>query len=339
MTLTHLILHIGHHKTGTTALQSALKASSDILTESGILYPAAGSNNKHSTIAPYVMNHVNSASARKLGSSGWLLRAKSARVWHRIVRDVKHAKPETVVLSGEGFWGIHDPDKIAAMHEKFAAISDNVEIVAYLRSPASRFLSALNQRTRMSAGLPFASSSFFKKAITAFDTPDAQKLTLRIFDRKELIGGDIIEDFGKTFLPQLVEPLRHPAADNTNDSVSAEALAVIKELGFPAQQAMRRQDWRNLYKAVRMVRQADATVPGFTRPRLRPEVADAVVAVSTDLPWLRDCHGIEFPDVDYARVGAADALKIGKLTRISDFCPLDQDRFKALKTEVERLLD
>ncbi len=331
----HLILHIGHQKTGTTALQFALKGNGKLLNRYGIHYPSSG-DHKHAFAAPHLLDNENAALNRRMNAEGAGIRAKSAKVWNRIKRDCHRSKASTFILSGEGFWGAPGRDEVAFMRNEFADIAETAEVVAYLRSPASHFLSRLNQRMRMSQTVPAVRNNYYRKPISAYWQNGFERVSLQVFDRESLIGGDIVEDFCTRFLPDLAEPLDRAAIRRSNDSISAEALAVINEYDIPNRKLSARATRSLRISITRAVRTADSEIAGFARPTLYPEVADTVVARSSDLIWLRDEHGVEFKDVDYSRVGAATDIDLKQLSKIANFCPIDQERLAALRARVHK---
>jgi hypothetical protein len=84
------------------------------------------------------------------------------------------------------------------------------------------------------------------------------------------------------------------------------------------------------------LREADHALGGNLKPSLRPEIADALVARSADLIWLRDEAGIRFTNVDYGLVGTTGHPELDSLHRVEDFSPVDPERLAALRATVER---
>jgi len=99
-----VLLHIGPPKTGTSALQGSCHANRDALLRAGVRY--AGSGIQPSTAAFAVTE-------REHPSTG---RAPSMRHWGSLVREVRAAQRETVLISSEFFAGATAPQiqKIAA---------------------------------------------------------------------------------------------------------------------------------------------------------------------------------------------------------------------------------
>ncbi|MEX0688964.1 MAG: hypothetical protein WD072_09890 [Pirellulales bacterium] len=139
-----VILHIGQHKTGSKALQSALYASRGHLAERGFVYPVAES--PAGPLRPYHMNHHG------------LFEAVRAAVWEGSgpasapgVRACLHnllaARPvaaETVILSAEDLFDMHTAHEegftlelVAAgtrlLAHELAGLLARVTVVCYLR--------------------------------------------------------------------------------------------------------------------------------------------------------------------------------------------------------------
>jgi hypothetical protein len=86
------LLHIGPHKTGTTALQNAFHVHREAIAAQGVHY--AGPNSQ-----PRMAAHA--ASRRRATQDG--ARSPALRRWEALVRDIDRAREPRVVISSEGF--------------------------------------------------------------------------------------------------------------------------------------------------------------------------------------------------------------------------------------------
>jgi hypothetical protein len=75
-----------------------------------------------------------------------------------------------------------------------------------------------------------------------------------------------------------------------------------------------------------LMRDLELEIGGTSRPRLRPEVAEAVTRASTDLLWLRDERGIVFSDVDYGAIDGSMPDHVRQRREIDQICELDPGR-------------
>ncbi|HSF64195.1 MAG TPA: hypothetical protein VLA78_07395, partial [Paracoccaceae bacterium] len=140
--MTKLILHIGQPKTGTSALQSVLSANRAQLLSVGVLYPtqARPRSPKHALAGPYLMGRASYSVQRRTGKKGAALDALSTDYWTALRAEIRSTPHETLILSSECFFNrpMHSQP---GLRERLSEVCDSVEVVAYLRSPAARFLS------------------------------------------------------------------------------------------------------------------------------------------------------------------------------------------------------
>lgn len=130
-----LLLHIGPHKTGTTAIQGLLAAARDDLAAHGVTYP--GRTSAHHDAARVLIDRP----------AGW--RHDSAplpdqSVWDDLVHTV-HTTPGRVVVSSE-FFALADPDQRAKAVADLGR--DRLHLVVAARNPGSIALSTWQQVLR-----------------------------------------------------------------------------------------------------------------------------------------------------------------------------------------------
>jgi hypothetical protein len=334
--MTRLVLHIGHPKTGTTALQFALDANRERLGKFGILYPAAGKEHKHAVLTPYLMKvPPTPATRRRTKLDGEDLIAFSRHVWDALKADVAATRPDVVVLSAESFWNPTSVNAAASFHEKLNEIASEIQVVGYLRSPPQRYLSRLNQKVRMLRELPIVEGRFYQKAITAYSVTGFENISLQVFDKTMLRDGDIVNDFCQRFLPELKTPLDRETIRRTNESISVEALAVMREISTSESASVfLRQRPARRTRILKSLREFDRELTGATPPQLHPQIRDTVIARSADLIWLRDERGIEFPDVDYSLVGSETKIDLESIQEIAALCPLNPSRLSELRNMI-----
>lgn len=336
--MTRILVHIGHPKTGSTALQFTLRALPEQLARAGVLYPeiAPVQRHKHAVLLPTLLGKATPALRRSSGVDGAELATVSATAWAALGERIAAVAPRTTVLSGESFWNPRSAEAARSMCARLRTLADRVEVAGYVRSPTTFFLSQVNQNIKMFGAVKKLRPDFYRSAIEAHAAGGFDRLSFRLFDRSALIGGDVVEDFRQSYLPEIDAPLDAGPAVRGNVSLSTEALKLVQCLQAKAGHAIHAGSGPTRTSLIRLVQSADAHVPGRVRPSLRPEVADAIVARSLDLPWLRDSQGIVFPDIDYARISARPEVELEQLQEIEDLCPLDAERLAVLRAEVDR---
>ena len=127
-----LFLHIGTHKTGSTAQQQLLHQHRGALAAEGILYPETGlQKHAHHGLA------WASGARRPAVDAGFL-----ASAFEEIAGQVRHSG-DTVVISSEEFEFTPDPAVLAALNKSF-----DVSVVIYLRKQDHCLEAAYNQHVR-----------------------------------------------------------------------------------------------------------------------------------------------------------------------------------------------
>ncbi|WP_373506290.1 sulfotransferase family 2 domain-containing protein [Aestuariivirga sp.] len=195
------VLHIGMHKTGTTSIQNSLKE----LDDADFYYARVGGTPNHSI--PVYSVFANDPKRHKLNKT----RAKMKNFVQSARRDLKNsietANGRTLVISGEGLvrW---KRDEIAKM-QKFLARNgyDDVDVVAYVRSPAAFLSSATQQRIKGGSFKAFEVERSvpdyrgkFKKFDAAFGR---DKVRLFKFDPAAFVKNDVVLDFcSKVGIPE-----------------------------------------------------------------------------------------------------------------------------------------
>lgn len=122
-----LFLHIGTHKTGTTAIQFILNRNREALSNCGWLYPLSGMTERH---------HGHHELA-------WTLLGRSAFDFSRLRKEIEDSPCANVVVSSEEFEFCKDAAKV-----KEAFSFAQVEVVLYLRRQDDLLLSEYNQNVK-----------------------------------------------------------------------------------------------------------------------------------------------------------------------------------------------
>lgn len=135
-----LLLHIGPHKTGTTAIQGALQAARPELARRGVIYPGSGRQQRMPALA-ITNSH---------GVSG--MREARMVEWERLVADVYAARRKRVVVSSESFVEADDATA-ATIVEQLGG--DRVHVAVTLRPLARILPSAWQQLVRNHLRVPY----------------------------------------------------------------------------------------------------------------------------------------------------------------------------------------
>lgn len=315
-----VILHIGMPKTGTTALQTSLARNSAALRHHGMLYPLVESNVSHQFLSLPLRERTGLPRELRGIYEGHpeLIQRDFQRDWHRMLRQIERYKPHTLILSSERLLRVSDMERAEAFRDSLRQLSADILVVAYVRQPSSRYLSSVQQTLKGTGDFRAPGSIRFREQLERYATLYPGQLRVATFDREQMRDGDIVTDFAERFLAQDAVELLREKRHVENETVSAEAMAIMQDyhlvnrpgMGFGVQWDTS-VFWRHL-------RLAERRYGLYTRPRLRHEIAEFIDRTSIDQLWLRDAYSIVFPQVDYDTIVEADANPYSELTRVDE---------------------
>ncbi len=296
--------------------------------EHGILYPTPLEANNHARISAHFFGYEGTSYHNKLrhnfDQSAVLDEGRAT--WQSILAELQNHDVDTAILSAELLFGAgkHDgfDDFVAALRR----CADTLHVVAYIRSPAEHYLSLKQQNLKhdLPRLLPRENSNN-RVALERYMNADGVILHVHPFDRGRMHDGDIVSDFFKRHLsPAALDAVVRPPADE-NTSLSPEAMVVLDELRYRntprryAHYGKPSEDYADL------IRRIDNEIPGKTRPKYKPGVAQKIFDAKQDLEWLDTTFGIHFErPVDDP---AADDLTLNDLKAVRSLCYIDEERY------------
>lgn len=154
-----VLVHIGPHKTGTTAIQTTLGTVRPLLRAHAVEYPGG----------PRTFHHGNAIRALRQIPHGWSNDAEpppEPRVWQDVVDQVR-AAPGRVIVSSE-FLSQADPKTRATLVREFGR--DRVHILIAARNPAAIALSMWQQVLRK--GHPTSLESWLERYYRRTEMPE-----------------------------------------------------------------------------------------------------------------------------------------------------------------------
>lgn len=193
-----LILHVGPPKTGSSAIQIALRENVEVLQDAGIFH-YAGSLEFARSLSTYYqsMNAVPGFLGKHFDTIDQA-KAWSADHWLELEKKIKATRPEFTILSSEHFAQLGAND---AFVSRLKGMFDEIFLIAYARDPVSMFVSSFDQGIRGGQRI----SQFFGKnenfyaatgKIQAFEgTIGREHMFIRDYAREALVGGDVVTDF------------------------------------------------------------------------------------------------------------------------------------------------
>jgi hypothetical protein len=298
-----LVLHIGHGKTGTTSIQYFCIRHHDKLKELGYLYPIAESprHNHPVVMGGFVEKEKLNVIQHQVyeGSKDKFMRDFDA-FWSRLQKDINRYQPHTVILSAEQLF--RDFTKVSRI--PFSSFLNSyfseVSIVAYIRSPVKDYVSRVAQRIRVGRDILSPQTRKFKKVLSYYESQFPGHVHLRVFDRSEMVGGDVVKDFLFNFAPDATELTESSKNKLQNTSLSWNMLRVLRQARIDLEE-------RAYYpsKSTRMLmayipQKYSNVLPKDTeKPTLKPEYQHWIEGNSEEYQWLKDKYGLVFSDYDY----------------------------------------
>lgn len=326
-----LVLHIGQHKTGSTALQKCLARNRAELGREGILYPRLGPlNHAHHALVPALvgLRPVALDIRERLGTDPL---GRSAQLYDELRQMLDRTAVHTVVLSSEVLFNRLEPQEMVQMAARLSDIAERIEIVCYLRHPADYLLSVLSSQVLRTPTLRMPNESWQVLVVESY--AHAPKFTISVtpYSDKSVPDGDVIKDFAERVLQTGVSLRRAGGSGESNQALSAEAMCLAQEFARRVR-ASRDVSMSLSHRLFRkLARPMDKRIAGYRRPALRPGLAEEVVRYTKGLRRLRDDWGCVFPGLDYDAAGTGSRVEFGALTEVGDFCRYDEARLRRLR--------
>jgi len=258
--LRRLILHVGRHKTGTSALQAALAAGRDDLARQGVVYPRLPPATAEVLGAPSADSHPTLARAL---NPGWGPH-DGLPVLARAIGEQIRATPEadTLLLSSEAFQNLRDPALVQAYVADLGVAE--VRVIAYLREHLDYAMSSWRQGLQAQGRFRrFSRYAGRMKDLGPFVAlwQTVGRLELDWYDAALARHGDIVADFlDRTGLELPARPAGRPNPSIGGNLLYARLLACRDARPFLPYAAMER---------------LAAAERGFRQP---PRISDALAA-------------------------------------------------------------
>ena len=318
-----LVLHIGHAKTGTTALQNGLYDNRDFLAQYGVLYPQPpDSTTNHGALTGVVLDP--NRWSRKIVNQQQSKRNSLIKAAGAILRQISDAAESdqfhTVVLSSEYFFRDLSREEVDRVRATITELFSTVHIIAYVRHPLDHFASSCLQKVEHAAKLPQIRRPGFRRVISTYRQLGV--VNVRAYERSSLEGGDIVRDFVGHHLPDVPKDRLAKSLRDANESITAEVASVLQTYRmsiFPGSD--------DVYAAsdvpMRTLLMDTAEKHGLLRPvQLQATAAHRIMELSRrQLDWLRTNYGVTFaprnlPRLSSARKGTPTFRRIHHVLRV-----------------------
>lgn len=335
--MTRLLLHIGQGKAGSTSIQTVLKTNAEHLRRAGVLFPDTGQHTNHQDIFTHLTGDVKHHDPR-LGGPRDDARKKALgeAFWHKALSAMQADPPDLVILSCENQFRPFAAEALTRLTTLVRPHFDTIEVCAYLRDPASFFLSYAQQDLKKRPSFTIPSRSYYRDTLEPWLTHGPGPVRCVRFAREDLHGQDVVTDFCLRFAGIDPAPLTR-AGEEANTTFSAEGMEIMQRFMRGEIDAPTHYHRQRPQRMKALVEEADRTCPGYARPALRADLPPALEARAQDLGWLQETFGVTFPDIGPPGLSPEEAdRRVRALDRVSDICAVDTDRLAAVQAEIRR---
>ncbi len=299
-----LLIHIGHYKTGTTALQVFFGQNRDFLAGHGIDYPDIWyHNSKHSAFAFAILR---AAGVEKL-MHGYQGPTPPAEMWQQLYDHVMASPQPLTLISSEEFMRMGEfPRAQEILAQVLAARPEGLKIraIAYLREPQAHIRSWYNQLVKMGFPLADLNSSLrgeietihydYRRAFSPWvEGLGAENVLIRSYvkdpEKPDALHRDFLATIGVDLPEGMIEPGRDPNPRLDDRLIELVRLMQNMEFPRPVISAIRKRAARFLEQQDCLVPEGDAGGIETVRQKARE-----------GLSWLAELPGTAVPIETYA---------------------------------------
>ncbi len=218
--MTKLIVHIGDGKCGSTAIQRSLHESHEALNKLAICYVTPTPNSGHFSLATLLNESTR-------GNAGQQIEYAN-RTLDLIRKQAKEC--EYIVVSAESLFSCQ-PENVYQLLASTADSIESFDIIAYVRPPIQMYLSLVQQQLKGS--YKFTKPEQYLREINNVlgkwaESPLVSSLTVRNFDRKKLLQGDVVKDFEQCLIDLTGNTQIQLNTQSANQSLTAEQMIVLQ---------------------------------------------------------------------------------------------------------------
>jgi hypothetical protein len=183
----HLILHIGRHKTGTTALQYCFSCNEGPLAAAEIYYPRTGID--------WVAHHR--IAARISGQTDPSFDPAEDDLLSELLDEIRNCGKQHILVSSEGFQSC-DPAIVKRAFQNFS-----ISVVVYIRDQLSylqsSYLQSIHAEKYAGSIEEYERDRFFcdySRFLSSWENSiPMERIITRVFSKDSLVSGDVVADF------------------------------------------------------------------------------------------------------------------------------------------------
>lgn len=222
ITMAKIFLHIGLHKTGSTAIQSAFNG----LNTPSKCYADLGFENHSIPIyTAFSGKHQEYGIWRRSSLTYAAVEQKQQECLAKLDMFLRKEKHKDIIISGEDISVISAP-MLKNLYQALTVNTSDVNVLAYVRDPVSFIASALQEEIKNGSISKIPSRPNYRAKLEKFLKQFGEEnVIIREYNRDKLPNGDVVEDFG-----DFVGVKAPHKAFQDNKSLSTEAVRVVYQL-------------------------------------------------------------------------------------------------------------
>ena len=232
------ILQIGIEKTGTTTLQTFLARNGDRLARRGIRYPRFPGDKNHTGLAAYAMDDARADAIRGAFGVHGAEAVPAFRERIETQAELELGAEETVVFCNEHCHSrLKSRQEVQRLADLLTPHFDRIDLCVYLRRQDQVALSLYS--TRLKSGCTSADilprtgpdDPYFNYDLSLGlweEVFGRAHLHVRLFDRSELVEGDVVADFLAAW--GLGTPAEYRPIGKMNESIRPEAQDYLRRV-------------------------------------------------------------------------------------------------------------
>lgn len=215
------VVHIGDGKCGSSAIQAALFDARSNLKDSGLAYTS-----HHRTSGNFCLGTLLGRTTR--GND-----AHQRAFAEQTVAQLRSQLPTSdyIVISSEAFLTL-GPEEVINILQMISLDIERIDVIAYVRDPLGMYLSLAQQAIKASYRFPRPDT--YVRPLDRFldqwqSFPMIDSVTVRLFDRKHLIGTNVVSDFEHVLKSITGKQAFDLEQINENTSLSTEQMVVLQD--------------------------------------------------------------------------------------------------------------
>ena len=239
-----LYLHIGTEKTGTTTIQHFLESNRQGLAERGYFIPRTLGPGNHRWLP--VLAYKDDFADEFIRGNNLTNPERRRQVLDRkreeLSRELAAIAVDQAVMTSEHLHSrLRSVEEVRAVRDILAPWFDEIEVILYLRDPFSMAVSLYSTALRsgatdadvFAADNPYMlHAAEYRRLVEMWaEVFGRENLRIRIFERDQLKGGDVLADFAATIGLDLAG---FPPPPRQNESLSTYAIQLLREFNVPA---------------------------------------------------------------------------------------------------------